>query len=299
MGLYTLHDPRFRRLILDTATLDTLATGCRWLEGPVWCGDFGTLLFSDIPNDRILRYTDSNGAIDIFRAPSGYANGAARDRAGRLIHCHQGLRAVTRTNYDGSIDILADRYQGRRLNSPNDVVVASDGGIWFTDPNYGLLTDYQGNRAPQENAPAVYRIDPLTGALHLMTEAFTNPNGLCFSPDESLLYIGETGDMFDPDSDHHIAALRITDGGTRLSPPTLFARVQPGYADGFCCDTEGNLWTSGADGVHCLDPAGTLLGVIHTPCTVANLCFGGPKANRLFLCASQTLLAIYVNARGA
>jgi gluconolactonase len=192
-GLYTIHDPRFRRYALDNATLETLGTGFRWLEGPVWFGDHGTLLFSDIPNDRIMRYSESSGAIDVFRAPAGYPNGGARDREGRLVHCHHGTRCVTRAQYDGTIEVLAERFEGRRLNSPNDITVKSDGTIWFTDPNYGLLTDYQGNRAEQELPPALYRLDPRDGSLRLMTDAFVNPNGLCFSPDESVLYVSETG----------------------------------------------------------------------------------------------------------
>jgi gluconolactonase len=297
--LYTIHDKRFRRYALANATLETLATGLRWLEGPVWFADHATLLFSDIPNDRIMRLVESNGAVDIFRAPAGYPNGAARDRAGRLIHCHHGDRSITRTHYNGTIETLADRYQGRRLNSPNDVTVKSDGTIWFTDPNYGLLTDYQGNRAEQELKPALYRFNPQDGALTLMTDAFTNPNGLCFSPDESLLYVSETGDLFGSGADNHIAVMDVLNDAQRLSDPRRFAKISPGNADGFKCDEDGNLWSSAEDGVHCLDPGGALLGVIHTPSLVSNLCFGGRKSNRLFLCASQTLFAIYVNTRGA
>ena len=298
-GLYSIHDPRFRRYALDNATLTTLATGFAWLEGPVWFGDHGTLLFSDIPNDRIMRYSESSGAVDVFRAPAGYPNGGARDLAGRLVHCHHGDRCITRTLYDGRVEVLADRYQQRRLNSPNDITVKSDGTIWFTDPNYGLLTDYQGNRAEQELKPALYRFDPRDGKLQLMSDAFINPNGLCFSPDESTLYVSETADMFEPEADRHIARFEVLDDGSSLSEPTVFARVEPGFADGFCCDEDGNLWTSAADGVHCLDAAGGLLGVIHMPSLVSNLCFGGRKRNRLFVCASQTLYAIYVNTRGA
>jgi gluconolactonase len=192
-----------------------------------------------------------------------------------------------------------DRYQGRRLNSPNDVTVKSDGTIWFSDPNYGLLTDYQGNRAEQELKPALYKFDPRDGALSMMTDAFVNPNGLCFSPDESLLYVSETGDMFGSGADNHLAVLDVLNDGAGLSAPRLFAKVQPGNADGFRCDEDGNIWSGAADGVHCIDPAGATLGVVHTPSLVANLCFGGRKANRLFLCAAQTLYAIFVNTRGA
>ena len=298
MDRYTIRDKRFRRYALDNATLETLASGFRWLEGPVWFADHATLLFSDIPNDRIMRYTESNGAVDVFRANAGYPNGASRDPGGRLIHCHHGRRCVTRTQYDGSIETLAERYEGRRLNAPNDVTVKSDGTIWFSDPNYGLLTDYEGNRAEQELKPALYRLDPRDGGLTLMTDAFTNPNGLCFSPDETLLYVSETGDMFGTGADNHLAVLDVLDDGRRLSEPRMFAKVKPGNADGFSCDEDGNIWSSAADGVHCIDSSGATLGVIHTPSLVANLCFGGRKANRLFLCGSQSLYAIYVNTRG-
>lgn len=291
-------DPRFARYVLFNAPVETLATGFRWTEGPVWFGDAGALLFSDIPNDRIVRWIDGVG-VSTFRQPSRYANGNTRDREGRLITCSHGARAVLRTELDGTVTVLADRHQGRRLNSPNDVVVRSDGSIWFTDPHYGLLIDYEGEgRAEQELPCCVYRLDPASGALEVVADDFGGPNGIAFSPDERTLYIADTGALGQAGAARHIRAFDVDEAG-RLSHSRVFHTVSPGVADGFRCDEDGNLWTSAGDGVHCLSPEGALMGKIRIPEIVGNIEFGGRFCNRLFICATTSLYAVYLNRRGA
>jgi gluconolactonase len=290
-------DPRFASLVLHHAPLERLATGFRWTEGPVWFADMQTLLFSDIPNDRVMRWTE-DGGVSVARAPSGFANGHARDPQGRLLTCSHGLRAVTRTGVDGSVTILADRFDGKRLNSPNDIAVRSDGTIWFTDPTYGIAFDYEGERRPQELPCRVYRLDPGTGALDIVADDFAGPNGIAFSPDERTLYVSDTGAPFDPDARMHIRAFAVEAGGIVTGGAILHA-VAPGVADGFRCDEHGNVWTSAADGVHCVAPNGTLIGKILVPETVANLAFGGLHRSRLFICASSSLYAIHLACRGA
>jgi gluconolactonase len=255
-------------------------------------------LVSDLPNDRILRWTESGG-ISVFRQPAGFANGHTRDREGRLIGCSHQDRCIKRTETDGTITILADRYHGRRLNAPNDVVVKGDGTIWFSDPLYGINTDYEGGKQQSELPPSVYRLDPRDGSLSVVADDFQGPNGLCFSPDERLLYISETGLQFAPDPIQHIRVFEVTEDGERLSAGRVFHTVAPGAADGFRCDEDGNIWSSAADGVHCIAPSGALLGKILVPSTVGNLTFGGRHRSRLFLCAGRALYAIYVNKRGA
>jgi gluconolactonase len=292
-----VEDPRFARFVLHNAALERLVTGCRWTEGPVWFGDAGCVLFSDIPNDRILRWSESEG-LSVYRHPSRFANGGTRDREGRLVSCLHGARALARTEYDGSVTILAERYQGKRLNSPNDVVVKSDGTIWFTDPHYGIMTDYEGERADQELPCHVYRFDPASGSLQAVADTFKGPNGLAFSPDESRLYVAETGAMFDAQAQRHIRVFDVGPEGDRLRNERLFHTVQPGAADGFRCDEQGNVWTSAGDGVHCLSPDGQLLGKLLVPECVANVTFGGARRNRLFMCATTSLYAVYLNCRG-
>ncbi len=291
-------DPRFKAFVLPNAPLERLADGFRWLEGPVWFADQDCLLVSDLPNDRILRWTESGG-ISVFRQPAGFANGHTRDREGRLIGCSHQDRCLKRMELDGRITILADRYRDHRLNAPNDVVVKSDGTIWFSDPHYGINTDYEGGRHPAELPPSVYRLDPRDGSLSVVADDFDGPNGLCFSPDEKLLYIAETGLQFASDPIQHIRVFDVLNPGARLGGGRVFHKISPGAADGMRCDEEGNLWSSAADGVHCIDPSGALLGKILVPATVANLTFGGRNRSRLFLCAGRTLYAIYVNKRGA
>ena len=288
-------EPGFSRCVLGNAPLLTLGEGFAWLEGPVWFADADHLLVSDLPNNRILRWTESGG-VSVFRQPSGFANGHTRDREGRLVGCsHQG-RCITRTELDGSITVLADRFDGKRLNGPNDVVVASDGGLWFSDPLYGGGTDYEGGKHAAELPPTLYRLDP-DGSLAIAADDFTGPNGLCFSPDERRLYVAESGDQFDDAMTRCIRVFDVAEG--RLSKGRLFHTVKPGYADGMRCDEDGRIWSSAADGVHCIAPDGTLLGKILTPDTVANLTFGGRNRSLLFLCVSHTLMAIYTNVRGA
>lgn len=289
-------DPRFARYVLPHAPLERLATGFRWVEGPVWFGDANCLLFSDIPNNRIMRWMPELG-VSVFRAPSGYANGNTRDRQGRLISCLHEHGAVVRTEPDGCITVLADRHDGHRLNSPNDVVVKSDGTIWFTDPHYGAVLDYEGGRRAEELPCQVYRLDPADGSLRVVADDFDCPNGLCFSPDERRLYIAESGRFEDPAPDKHLRVFEVGDDGT-LSGGRVFHRVTPPHADGFRCDEDGNIWTSAGDGVHCLSPDGDLLGRIRVPEVVANVCFGDRARSRLFICASSSLYAIWLNRRG-
>ena len=290
-------DPRFRRYVLANAPLEKLADGFRWLEGPVWFGDLRVLLFSDIPNDRVMRWTE-HGAVDVFRAPCGYENGHCRDLEGRLLSCSHGERCVKRTGHDGRITVIADRFRERRLNSPNDVVVKSDGSIWFTDPLYGIQTDYEGGRAESETPPAVYRLDPSRARLEIVADDFDGPNGLSFSPDEKRLYVSETGRLFDAEPTRHIRVFDVAEDGARLANGRVFHKVDPGAADGMRVDEDGNVWSSAGDGVHCIAPSGDLLGKIRVPSPVSNLAFGGARRNRLFVCASQSLYAIFLNRRG-
>ncbi|AWN14371.1 SMP-30/gluconolactonase/LRE family protein [Salinisphaera sp. LB1] len=291
-------DPRFYDLTQPNARLERLHTGALWCEGPVYIADADIVLWSDIPNDRILRWTPA-GDVGVFRQPSRHANGHTRDRQGRLISCEHGGRQVTRTEPDGRTTVLADRYDGGRLNSPNDVVVAADDSIWFTDPPYGILSDYEGHKAESEQAGCfVFRLDPKSGELTVVADDFVRPNGLAFSPDERTLYISDTSRSHDPNGHHHIRAFDVIDG-RRLENSRVFAVIEPGVSDGFRVDTDGNIWTSAGDGVQCFAPDGTLLGKIHVPETVSNLTFGGPRRNRLFITASRSLYAIYVAQNGA
>lgn len=294
---FDILDRRFAGYVMSNAPVERLATGFRWIEGPVWFADHQLLLFSDIPNNTILRWTESGG-VSLFRSPSRHANGNTRDKAGRLITCEHEGRRVTRTEVDGRITVLADSFDGKPLNSPNDVVVKSDGSIWFTDPHYGIMVDYEGRKARQELACHVYRIDPLGGPPEIISNAFACPNGLAFSPDERFLYVAETGAMFDPDADRHVKRFVVRDGQT-LTDEVRFYSADVGMVDGFRCDEDGNLWASAGDGVHCIAPDGQLLGKIRIPEIVANVTFGGPKMNRLFICGTTSLYAVYLNQRPA
>jgi gluconolactonase len=296
MDGFEICDPRFRALVLPNAPLETLGTGYRWLEGPVWFADHDCLYVSDIPNDRVLRWTE-DGGISVFRQPSGFANGHTRDREGRLLTCSHRERNVSRTEFDGSVTVLASQFGGKRLNSPNDIVCKSDGTIWFSDPIYGISTDYEGGKQQQELPPALYRFDPATGELRVAADDFVNPNGLAFSPDERFLYVAETGEQFDDASARSIRRFAVAEDGA-LSNGAPFHSITPGNADGFRVDELGNVWSSAADGVHCISPQGELLGKILTASVVSNLCFGGRNRSRLFICASHTLMAIYTNTRG-
>jgi gluconolactonase len=288
-------DPGFRRCVLPNAPLVTLGQGYAWLEGPVWFADANQLLVSDLPNDRILRWTEDAG-VSVFRQPSHFANGHTRDLQGRLIGCSHKGRCVTRTEIDGSVTVLADRFDDKRLNGPNDVVVAPDGAIWFTDPDYGGNTDYEGGKHDPERPPCLYRLDP-DGTLAVAADDFTGPNGLCFSPDGRWLYVAESGAQFAENPTRHIRVFELAGG--KLHKGRVFHTISPGFADGIRCDTDGRIWSSAGDGVHCIDPDGTLIGKILTGTTVANLTFGGRNRCRLFICAAHRLMAVYTNVRGA
>lgn len=296
-SVYQIGDPRFAQMIVQSAALEELYSECRWAEGPVWFSDHNLLIFSDIPNQRMLRYVPGQG-VSVYREPSGFTNGNTRDRQGRLVSCEHGGRRVVRTEPDGSLTVLADRFEGKRLNSPNDVVVKSDGTVWFTDPTYGIRSNYEGYKSEPEQATRnVYRFDPANGDLTTVVTDFGQPNGLAFSPDESLLYIADSAISHDPSAEPIIRVFDVVDG-KRLANGRVFCRLDAGLPDGFRIDTNSNLWTSAGDGVHCFAPDGTLLGKILVPQTVANLTFGGPKKNRLFITATRSLYAIYVDATG-
>lgn len=299
-GHYDIRDERFRGLILGNARIDTLWSGGRWAEGPAYFAAGRYLVWSDIPNDRLLRWDETSGAVAVFEQPCRNQNGHAVDQLGRMIACEHRGRCVSRYEIDGSRTILADSYDGKRLNSPNDVVVKSDGSIWFTDPSYGIDSDYEGDAAPMEqDGRHVYRIDPSSGAVTRVVDDMKQPNGLAFSPDESMLFVADTGRTHFPDCQPKIRRYPLAPDGRSLGAGEDFIFCDTGLFDGFRLDTEGNIWASAGDGVHCYAPDGTLLGKILLDEVVANLCFGGPKRNRLFICATTTLRAIYVRARGA
>ncbi len=292
MSFFEVHDPVFATYVMFNAPVKRLATGLDWAEGPVWFGDQNCLLFSDIPNNRIMRWSEEG--LTTFRNPANYTNGHTRDRQGRLVSCEHGGRRVTRTEWDGSITVLADGYQGKRFNSPNDVIVASDGAVWFTDPHYGIMTDYEGFKAPEELPCSVYRIAP-DGTVEAVITDMACPNGLAFSPDESRLYVADTGRMFSGDPQH----IKVFDMvGGRPVNGRIFHSISPGCADGIRVDSDGNLWSSAADGVHCIAPDGRLLGKILVPEIVSNICFGGRAKHRLFITATTSVYSVILNRRG-
>jgi gluconolactonase len=298
MSYFEAFDERFMKYLIPVCKLETLHTGMRWAEGPVYVADGRYLLFSDIPNNRMLRWEEESGQVSVFRYPSGFSNGNTRDRQGRLVSCEHGNRRVTRTEPDGTITVLAERFEGKRLNSPNDVVVKSDGSVWFTDPPYGILTDYEGHKAESEIGSCnVYRLDAAGGEPRIVCHDFDKPNGLAFSPDEKLLYIADSGRSHGADKPHHIRVFDVSADG-KLSGGRVFADIDPGVPDGFRVDMDGNLWIAAGDGVHCYSAQGQLLGKILTPETVANVTFGGAQRNRLFIAATSTLHAVYLNTRG-
>lgn len=296
---YAILDPRFRNLVNGTAHVEKLWTGCRWAEGPAYFPAMRQVVWSDIPNDRMLRYDEGDGHVSVFRQPAGNSNGNTVDRQGRLVTCEHGGRRVSRTEHDGRITTIASHWQGKRLNSPNDVVVQSDGAIWFTDPPYGILSDYEGNKGESEiGASHLYRVDPLSGEVAVAADDFDKPNGLAFSPDESLLYVADTGASHDPDGPRHIRVFEVDDHG-RLHGGKVFAECMAGLFDGFRLDDAGRLWTSAGDGVHCYDPDGTLIGKVLVPEVVANVVFGGPRRNRLYICGTTSLYAVFLHVNGA
>ena len=292
-------EPEFGQCLAGPERVQRVWTGGRWCEGPAWFAAHRSLVWSDIPNNRMLRLDELNGTVGLFREPSNNSNGNTLDREGRLVTCEHLTRRVTRTEHDGRITVLADRWQGKRLNSPNDVVVHSDGGVWFTDPSYGILSDYEGEPAESEiGACHVYRIDPASGAVDKVADDFVKPNGLAFSPDESILYIADTGASHDPDGPRHIRQFKVSGDGRRLESGKLFARCTNGLFDGFRLDRAGRLWASAHDGVHAYTADGRLIGKILIPETVANVCFGGTKRNRLFICATTSLYSLVLKANG-
>ena len=300
-GDFRLHDARFRSLVPTNAFVEKLYTGARWAEGPVYfpAGDF--LLFSDIPNNRILRWMPDGagpGCVLEFRKPSDFTNGNTRDGEGRLLSCEHGARRVSRTEHDGRRTVLASSFQGKKLNSPNDLVAGPDGALWFSDPTYGILSDYEGYTAePEYGGRYVFRVDPASGTVEAVATDFVQPNGLAFSPDGRRLYIADSGASHDPEGPRHIRSFDVSEG--RLRGGEVFATVDAGIPDGLRVDALGNVWTSAGDGVHCFTPQGELLGKIPIPEPVANLEFGGPRGNRLFITATTSLYSCYLAISGA
>jgi gluconolactonase len=289
---YEVLDDRFRPCTSGDVRVEQLHGGCRWAEGPVYVPAGRYLVWSDIPNDRMLRWDETTGSVGVFRQPAGYPNGSTLDVLARLVTCEHGNRRVTRTEHDGSQTVIADRYQGKRFNSPNDVVVRSDGSIWFTDPSYGIDSDYEGHRADSEIGSChLYRVDPGTGAVRIAADDFDRPNGLAFSLDEQRLYVADTGA-------NHIRLFEVADDGT-LSGGQVVAACTVGAFDGLRLDDAGRIWVGAGDGVHCHDPDGTLIGKVRVPETVANLVFGGRKRNHLFICATTSVYAILLSVTGA
>lgn len=299
--LVRIIDPSFAKYRVGLSKVEKIASGMRWCEGPVWFGDGRYLLWSDIPNNRIMRWDEETGAVSIFRNPSNNANGNARDRQGRLLTCEHDSRRVTRTEYDGAITVIADRFDGKPLNSPNDIVCRADGSIWFTDPPFGILGYYEGHMDKVELPTNVYRWDPETKQIAVVAGDINRPNGLAFSPDESKLYIVEAAV-----SPRVIRVYDVVDRGTRLSNSRTLITAEPnGTPDGFRVDIDGNLWcgwgmgAEGLDGVAVFNPEGKLIGRIDLPERCANLCFGGRHRNRLFMCGSTSMYSIFVNTQGA
>jgi gluconolactonase len=291
-------DERFNACFVGHVAVERLWTGGRWLEGPAWFAAGRYLLFSDIPNNRLMRYDETDGSVSAFRNPSNNCNGNTVDHQGRLVTCEHLTRRVTRTNFDGSITVIADMFDGKRFNSPNDVVVRSDGTIWFTDPSYGISSDYEGDAAePEQDGCHVYCIDPTNGKVSRVATDFVRPNGLAFSPDEKTLYIADTGATHKKNGPKHIRKFSVE--GTELSDKGMFATCTSGLFDGFRVDRAGRIWSSAGDGVHCFDPDGTLIGKVLIPEMVSNVAFGGVKRNRLFITARQSLYSVFVTANGA
>ncbi|MGW5866072.1 SMP-30/gluconolactonase/LRE family protein [Streptomyces sp. NPDC055239] len=292
---YEILDERFRtgRCANGDSKLEVLYDDCRWAEGPLYLPAWRQLIWSDIPNDRLLRWDEATGTVGVFRTPAGYVNGNTLDREGRLICCEQGNRRVTRTEHDGRVTVLADRFEGKRFNSPNDAVVRSDGSIWFSDPDFGITSDYEGFRAPAEIGGCnVYRIDPVTGDVRIVADGFEGPNGLVFSPDERQLYVSDSRAA-------QIRAFDVRDDGSTLSDGVVFAESKDSGFDNIRFDDGGRLWVAAlGDGVHCYDPDGTLIGRVTIPEAVANIAFGGAKNNRLFIAATTSLYSLVMSVTG-
>jgi len=292
----TVLHPRFAGCVLPGARLERLWNEGKWTEGPAWLAAKRWFIWSDIPNNRMLQWDYDSGAIGVFRQPSQGANGNTVDGQGRLVTCEQYSRRITRTEADGSITVLVDRFEGRRFNAPNDIVVRSDGSIWFTDPDYGRSPLYEGER--ELPGCHVYRLDPESGAIRQMTHDFVMPNGLAFSPDEKLLYIVDTGSTHQPDGPNHMRRFAVGPDGS-LAGGEVIATDPKKFFDGFRVDTEGRLWCGGGDGIDCYTPDGTLIGKIAIPERVGNLTFGGPGRDELLICGSTSTYRLRVGARGA
>ena len=296
MDDFEVIDPAFERCTLANAGLELLADGFRGVEGPVWMGDAGCLLFQDLPRNRTMRWSEVGG-VSVYRAPSGYANGQTRDSRGRLVACSHRARCLYRTEPDGHVVTLVTHHAGKRLNAPDDVVARPDGSLWFTDALHGISNDYEGGRQASEQPPAVYRFDPGTRDLRVVADDFDGPNGLAFSPDGRRLYVAETGEPGHSDPARHIRAFDVGADGA-LSRGDVFFEISPGHCEGMAVDERGNLWSSAADGVHCLSPEGRLLGKVRVPHRVSDVAFGELYRNRLFIAASHALYAVYLNVRG-
>jgi gluconolactonase len=294
---YEVLDERFRGCVNRTSHVERLWTGARWTEGPVYFPAGCYTLFSDIPNDRIMRYDETDGSVSVFRSPCGYTNGHTVDRQGRLVSCEHGGRRVSRTEHDGRITVIADSHNGKRLNSPNDVVVKSDGSIWFTDPPYGILSDYEGHKAEPENGFNVYRVDGQSGAISVAVDDFIRPNGIAFSPDEKRLYIVDSAGGRTKGEPKHIRVFDVGENG-KLTGGQEFADCTAGRFDGMRFDTEGRLWAATDDGVHCLASDGTLIGKVKIPEICSNVVFGGPKRNVLYITATNSLYAAMLHVNG-
>ncbi len=293
-------DPSFNRYVHFNAGVERLVTGMRWCEGPVYFGDARCLLWSDIPNNRIMRWDEETSRVSVYRKPSNNANGNCRDRQGRLLSCEHDTRRITRTEYDGSITVLMDRFEGKRLNSPNDITVKSDDTVWFSDPPIGLASNYQGTKATPELPANIYRLDPRTGQATVVAGDLIRPNGVIFSPDEKKLYIQDSGP-----NPRVIYAYDVVDNGTKIANRRVLITAEPGGTpDGFRCDMDGNLWcgwgmgSAELDGVKVFNSDGKPIGFVSLPERCANVCFGGPKRNRLFMAASHSIYSVYVNTQG-
>jgi gluconolactonase len=294
---FEILDRRFRLIVQPNAMLERLASGCRWAEGPAWFAQGEFLVWSDLPNDRVMQWADGLGAR-VLRSPSHHTNGNTVDRQGRLVSCEHASRRVTRTEHDGRLTVLAERWKGKRLNSPNDIVVAADDSIWFTDPPYGLMGEYEGHAGEQEiDGAYVWRMDRGATEPEPVVTDMVRPNGLAFSPDERCLYVADSSRSHDESGNHHVRVFDVDDG--RASGGRVFAEIEPGCPDGLRVDAQGNVWISCADGVHCYGAEGVHLGKIRIPEPVTNLCFGGSRRNRLFITATTSVYATYLAVSGA
>ena len=297
---YEVFDERFRSCVNRTSHVERLWSGARWTEGPVYFPAGRYTLFSDIPNDRIMRYDETDMSVSIFRHPAGNANGHTVDRQGRLVTCEHSGRRVSRTEHDGSVTTIATKWRGKRLNSPNDAVVKSDGSIWFTDPSYGIDTDYEGDKAESEiGACYVYRVDPDSGEVEAVITDMVRPNGLAFSLDESQLYVVDTGRTHGSQNPAHMRVFNVGKHGKKISGGKVFADCTAGLFDGFRLDEAGRIWTSAADGIHCYDPDGTLIGKVKVPEVTANCVFGGNKLNCLYIAGTTSLYMVRLMVNGA